>query len=585
MIQTTGTVVTPKKKQNQLAAPVAAVQGMVTPKPTPTVSTLTTPGMGNGGANYNTGDQAMKLQIAQNQAKIGTDAGYKDNEISRALQVIQNRQAQGQDTSAQQKYLTTNLGYKPPGAAATTPNPTAVNTPSANTQMNNTQQGMDLLSQMKAIANREQSQFSYDPNADPLYQAALKRAQSNIDSGNSATQAELNRRGILNSTITSDRMSELAAQEMGRVETDVMPSLMQQAYQQYMDQEALKQQQFGNLGALSQSYLGEDQRQFGNRVTEGELTGNYMPEGAQNAINSILQLKQQAEAKGITAQERAKLSAQADGYRAQLLSMGIDPSQYASGVNYNTARTNNAGIRTLGGQTMDLNNKQANLGAAATYMDATGRVVTPQSDWSGFARQAANPNAALTMAGQNQAYNQGMQNRQQDFVEGQQGIDNAFRAEQFAYAKARDAVADSQWSQQFNQNATQFGLNYALSQLQQQDDSAYRNAMLGISQDENSRAWLGLGSTQPAEYSGMNANQVLSALQSQYIDPTTEKYAPPKDAATREQIYQQVAGYGLPQGQDDQVMLSMGLTTKEIQEFDKKYIQPSAGTGAAAAGK
>ncbi|MNP50000.1 hypothetical protein D3C76_1442270 [compost metagenome] len=109
--------------------------------------------------------------------------------------------------------------------------------------------------------------------------------------------------------------------------------------------------------------------------------------------------------------------------------------------------------------------------------------------------------------------------------------------------------------------------------------------MLGISQDENSRAWLGLGSTQPAEYNGMNANQVLSALQSQYIDPTTEKYAAPKDAATREQIYQQVAGYGLPQGQDDQVMLSMGLTTKEIQEFDKKYIQPSTGTGAATAGK
>jgi hypothetical protein len=574
MIQTTGTVVTPKKKQNQLAAPVAAVQGMVTPKPTPTVSTLTTPGMGNGGANYNTGDQAMKLQIAQNQAKIGSDAGFKDNEISRALQVIQNRQAQGQDTSAQQKYLTTNLGYKPPGAAATTPNPTAINTPSANTQMTNTQQGMDLLSQMKAIANREQSQFSYDPNADPLYQAALKRAQSNIDSGNSATQAELNRRGILNSTITSDRMSELAAQEMGRVETDVMPSLMQQAYQQYMDQEALKQQQFGNLGALSQSYLGEDQRQFGNRVTEGELTGNYLPEGAQNAINNILQLKQQAETKGITAAEKQKLSAQADGYRAQLLSMGIDPSAYASGVNYNTARTNNAGIRTLGGQTMDLNNKQANLGAAATYMDATGKVVTPQSDWSGYARQSANPNASLTLAGQNQAFNQGQQQWQ-----------NNFALEQFAYSKARDAVADSQWGAQFQQNADQFGLNYALQQLQQQDDSLYKQAMLGISQDENSRAWLGLGSTQPAEYNGMNANQVLSALQSQYIDPTTEKYAAPKDAATREQIYQQVAGYGLPQGQDDQVMLSMGLTTKEIQEFDKKYIQPSTGTGAATAGK
>lgn len=581
MIETTGTVVTPKKKQNQLAAPVSAIQGMVAPKPTPTVSTLTTPGVGNGGANYNTGDQAMKLQIAQNQARISGDAGYKDNEISRALQVIQNRQSQGLDTSAQQKYLTTNLGYKAPstGATATTPTTTAAaSTPSVNTQMTNTQQGMDLLSQMKAIANREQSQFSYDPNADPLYQAALKRAQANIDSGNSATQAELNRRGILNSTITSDRMSELAAQEMGRVETDVMPSLMQQAYQQYMDNEALKQQQFSNLGALSQSYLGEDQRQFGNRVTEGELTGNYMPEGAQNAINNILQLKQQAEAKGITAAERAQLSAQADGYRAQLLSMGIDPTQYASGVNYNTARTNNAGIRTLGGQTMDLQNKTANLNAAGAYMDATGRVVTPQSDWSGLARQAANPNAPLTMAGQNQAFNQGQQQWQ-----------NNFAMEQFAYTKARDAVADSQWSQQFAENMRQFGLNYAMTELQRQDDNAYRNAMTAISQDENARAWLGMQNTQPAEYSGMTAGQVLSALQSQYIDPVTEKYAPPKDSATKEQIYMQVTGFGLPVGQDDQVLLSMGLTQKDIQDFDKKYnvsaTPTTNGTGAATAGK
>lgn len=478
MIETTGTVVTPKKKQNQLAAPISAVQGMVAPKPTPTVSTLTAPGMGNGGANYNTGDQAMKLQIAQNQAKIGSDAGYKGNEISRALQVIQNRQAQGQDTTAQQKYLTTNLGYKAPATTApTTTAPTtmaAASTPNANTQMTNTQQGMDLLSQMRAIANREQSQFSYDPNADPLYQAALKRAQANIDSGNSATQAELNRRGILNSTITSDRMSELAAQEMGRVETDVMPSLMQQAYQQYMDQEALKQQQFGNLGALSQSYLGEDQRQFGNRVAEGELTGNYMPEGAQNAINAILQLKQQAETKGITAAERQKLSAQADGYRAQLLSMGIDPAAYASGVNYNTARTNNAGIRTLGGQTMDLNNKQANLNAAGMYMDATGKVLNPQADWSGLGRQAANPNAPLTMAGQNQAFNQqqvGLDNqfrdRQQSFNEGQTQWENQFADRQQTFNEGQQAWQNSFDSARFEEDKRQYGLNHAIDEQAQ----------------------------------------------------------------------------------------------------------------------
>jgi hypothetical protein len=204
-------------------------------------------------------------------------------------------------------------------------------------------------------------------------------------------------------------------------------------------------------------------------------------------------------------------------------------------------------------------------------MDATGKVVTPQSDWSGYARQSANPNAPLTLAGQNQSFNQGMQNRQQDFMEGQQGIDNQFRAEQFAYQKARDAVADSQWGAAFQQNATQFGMNYAMDELKRQDENAYRNAMTAISQDENSRAWLGLGNAQPAEYSGMSAKDVLSTLQSQYTDPTTNTFIAPKDSATKDQLYQQIASYGLPIGQDDQVMLSMGLTAKEIQEFDKKY--------------
>lgn len=544
MIETTGTVVTPKKKQDVLGTPATSVKGIATPKPAP--STLSAPGVGNGGANYNTGDQAMKLQIAQNQARISGDNGFKDNEISRALQVIQNRQSQGLDTSAQQKYLTTNLGYKPPGAAATTPTPTAVNTPSTNTQMTNTQQGMDLLSQMRAIANQERTPFSYDPESDPQYQAALKRAQANISSGNAATQAEMNRRGILNSTITSDRMSELAAQEMGRVETDVMPSLLQQAYQRYMDQEALTQQRFGNLGTLAQGYLGEDQRQFGNRVTEGELLGNYMPEGAQNAINNILQLKQQAEAKGITAAERSKLSAQADGYRAQLLSMGIDPSAYASGVNFNTARTNNAGIRTLNGQAMDLQRQG-------------------QEFSQGMATRQQN------FAEGQQAWQNQFSTRQQDFNEGQQGIDNQFRAEQFAYQKARDAVADSQWGAQFQQSVDQFGLNYALQELQQRDETTYRNAMLAINQDENSRAWLGMQNTQPAEYSGMSAKDVLGTLQSLYTDPTTGTFTPPTDSASKDQLYLQIAGYGLPIGQDDQVMLSMGLTAKEIQQFDKKY--------------
>ncbi|MCP1134325.1 hypothetical protein NKT34_13555 [Paenibacillus polysaccharolyticus] len=413
-----------------------------------------------------------------------------------------------------------------------------------------------LLKQLGQSANTQSSVDAYSTPEYAAYQAqADRRAQSGIRSA----QEALGSAGFGRSTALGERAQGIQNEQTEYLETQVIPMLLanerarkQQEYenmasllnplmsqQGYTDQRSLQnlQNQYNALGMLTS----EQQRGLDNRRADASLTGTFLTPEQESLINSVLSLKQQAETKGITKDQRNVLSQQANQLRDRMRATGLDPTQYGANVNFNAASQNTPG-RTLQGQQVD-------------------------------------------MQRQDQQFNQGMQTRQQDFLEGQQGIDNAFRAEQFAYQKARDAVADSQWSQQFNQNVTQFGLNYALQQLQQQDDSAYRNAMLGISQDENARAWLGLGNTKPAEYNGMNANQVLSALQAQYIDPTTEKYAPPKDAAAREQIYQQVAAYGLPSGQDDQVMLSMGLTAKEIQEFDKKYIQPSTGTGAASAGK
>lgn len=412
-----------------------------------------------------------------------------------------------------------------------------------------------LLKQLGQSANTQ----SVDAYGTPEYTAYQAQADRRAQAGTRAAQEALGSAGFGRSTALGERAQGIQNEQTEYLETQVIPMILanerakqQQVYdnlasllnplmsqQGFTDQRSLQnlQNQYNALGMLTS----EQQRGMDNRRADAALTGSYLTPEQQSMVNSLLSLKQQAETKGITKDQRNVLSQQADQIRSRMQASGLDPTQFGANVNYSTAAQSMPG-RTLQGQQVD-------------------------------------------MQRQDQQFNQGMQTRQQDFLEGQQGIDNQFRAEQFAYQKARDSVADSQWSQQFNQNVTQFGLNYALQQLQQQDDSAYRNAMLGISQDENARAWLGLGNTKPPEYNGMNANQVLSALQSQYIDPTTEKYAPPKDAAAREQIYQQVAGFGLPAGQDDQVMLSMGLTTKEIQEFDKKYIQPSTGTGAASAGK
>lgn len=432
----------------------------------------TTTNFGYGGADYNTADAELKKKIAQNQSNIANNDAYRQSEIQRALQTIAAREAAGQDTSAQQKYLTTNLGYKAPStptataSSATSTKPTTTTTTTA--AKTNSSQGSELMDLMRQIATQQSTPFNYDPNSDPAYQSALKRAQANIAEGNSAAQAEMNRRGILNSTITSDRMGEIASTEMGRVETDVLPSLMQQAYQQYLNQQAQDQQRYANIGNLAQMYLNEDQRGIDNTNTRAQLTG-YLPGGeeAQNLVTQLYSLKQQAETTGITAAERNKLSNQADGIRAMLSQMGVDISQYGSNVNYNTASQVAPTIRTISGQQLDL-------------------------------------------ARDDQAFNQ------------------QFAQEQFAYQQARDAIADQQWKIQFDEDVRRFGLQHALSRQVQLGGLSIDQARLALSQasQENDRLmgiWQATGSA-PEGIRGVTAGTAYGANNSSSTI-TAEDYA------------------------------------------------------------
>lgn len=470
------------------------------------------PELGYGGADYNTAGAAMKKQIAQNQMNIANNDSYRQSEIQRALQTIAAREAAGQDTSSQQKYLNVNLGYNAPSAnTSNTAATTNTGTSTSNTAQNKTSQSSELMEMMRQIATRESTPFNYNPNSDPAYQAALKRAQANIAEGNSAAQAEMNRRGILNSTITSDRMGEIASNEMGRVETDVLPSLMQQAYQQYLDQENMRNQQLSNLDSVAQMYINEDQRGIDNQFATADRTG-YMPasEEARNLVNQLMSLKEQAESTGITAAERNKLSNQADGIRAMLSQMGVDASQYGSNVNYNTASQIAPTIRTLGGQQLDLSR-------------------------------------------QNQEFNQN------------------FAQEQFAYQKARDAISDQQWQAIFDRDVQQFGLNYGLNVLQENNQQAYRQAQLALSQDDNTRAWAQLDyqMSQPSSSGssgGLTTNQVVSIVKNQYVD---DKGKIPSDQ--KENAFLSVVDMGLDDKGTNQALLGIGLTQSEISSFLKKF--------------
>lgn len=560
---TTGTVVNKNESKNK------------TPLVTGATNAPKSPSLGYGGSNYATANTSGRQSITSNQAKIKNDDSYRQSEIARTLATITNRQNQGLDTSAQQKYLNVNLGYQSAmgqAAANTQAQPAAQNNfaiPGSRTEQTLGSIN-DWINKQGQFQFEMPDSFTYDPSTDPAYQSQLAEAKKNVVNQQADTNAGLRATGQGKSSWSETVANQIGTSAMESIANNLVPQLMQQAYQRYSDEAnrnlqvqqmnyGVGQDAIGNLGSL---YGLQNQEYFQNPLAEAQVTGNYLPTAARDAINNLLSLKQQAETKGISAEERSNLSKQADFIRSQLTSMGIDASQYGADVNYNTASQAQAGIRTLAGQQTDLASRQANLDAALQYANLTGRLMTPQTDWTGYARQATNPETPLTMAGQ-----------QQQFDQGQQAWNNEFTLEQFAYQKARDAIGDQQWQMQFDENVRQYGLNYAMEDLAQRNQMAYQQAQIAISQDENARAWLaygdGMNQTTSPSYSGVTANQAYESIYDQFVDEKTGKI--PSNASTKNSIYQQVMSMGLPDGQDTQVMTMLGLTQSDISKYDKQY--------------
>lgn len=332
----------------------------------------------------------------------------------------------------------------------------------------------------------------------------------------------------------------------------------------FNNQVATLQQAFNdweNLSTQQRQQLINDmtrlERDYGLQV--GQLTGNF--NGQRTLAGQQFDWSRQVDAANLT------------GYLGGQQTLAGLQADRSYGLDY--ANTFGTG---LNGQT-SLAGRQANLNAALSYMDATGRVLTPQTDWSGYARQAQNPNTPLTAAErQRQIQNQQFE-RQQGFNEQQQGWENAYRV-------ARDSIADRQWQAIFDRDVQQFGLNYALQQLSQQNDQAYRQAQLGLAQDDNARAWATLDyeMSQPAggQQGGLSANQLLQSMQSLYSEPVMTKDALGNtvesgqtrlttDPARREQMFLNVVDAGLSDAETTQILAALGMAKNEIDKYTKKY--------------
>lgn len=391
-----------------------------------------------------------------------------------------------------------------------------------------TQKVDDTIQYLMDFAKNQQVS---DPRQSAEYAAYQAQADRRAQQGIRAAQESMGSSGFGRSTALGERAQGIQNQQEEYLETQVIPTLLaaererqQQQYnnvinllsplmsqQSYADNRA--QTELGNVYNALGAITSEQQRGYDNARADAALTGYYISPEAQQAINALLSLKQQAEAKGISAQDKAALSQQADSIRALLPQYGVDPSQFAAGVNFNDASKVKVG-RTLQGQQLDMQN------------------------------------------------------------------------EQFAYQKARDAISDQQWKMQFDEAVRQNGLSYGLNLLQEQNQQAYREASLALSQDDNARAWAQFdwdmsNPSSSGSSRGLTANQVLESMKSLYNEPvyTTDEFGNQTktgskittDPAKREQMFLNVVDSDLSDVETNQILQSLGMTKTEIDGYMKKY--------------
>lgn len=150
-----------------------------------------------------------------------------------------------------------------------------------------------LMAQLKERINKPVTQFNYDANSDPQYQAALRQAQQNSQTAGNNAMVAMGSRGIGNSSITSDRVAQIGQREVGRVTDTVLPQLLNQAYQRFQGQQQAEQAQLGNMFNLASAYDNQDNTSYNRQAQALGLTNEFN----QQDLNNQFRTDQAAEQK------------------------------------------------------------------------------------------------------------------------------------------------------------------------------------------------------------------------------------------------------------------------------------------------
>lgn len=184
----------------------------------------------------------------------------------------------------------------------------------------------------------------YDPSKDPVYNSMFELSQKQADKAGLQAMEQMNDRGILNSTITSDRIGQIKQGASDAVIGSIPGLANNFDNKQANNQNGLQNLLNSVLGAGQfQQTFAEDNSRFDRNfaLDEAAVTGRYMSPESQSLLEAILNGKQNG----------GKVDQNAIN---KLAAAGVDVS--GLGGNYNTALSSAyyTGRDTLAQQDMDI---------------------------------------------------------------------------------------------------------------------------------------------------------------------------------------------------------------------------------------
>lgn len=245
---------------------------------------------------------------------------------------------------------------------------------------------LDQYTQLIKNVQDRMSAPMQDVYSTPQFAAAQATQNRNAGYANRQAQESMGESGFGRSTNLADRVQHNQNSANEYLMTQMVPQIQQQlAGQRQAEitnqmailnpvmslmnrQDTLAQNHLANLkgvtdllGSQNQNDITNQRNAAADARADAGMTGYYMPQGARESINAILDLKRQAEQQGVTPDQMSQFKTAADAERAKLYQMGVDPNVVGFDANYDQAAKNVAnfkGIQTMQGRNNELNEVQ-----------------------------------------------------------------------------------------------------------------------------------------------------------------------------------------------------------------------------------